>query len=259
MAETRADYDGAWKEVVERFFEPFVSFFFPRAHAGIDWTMGYEFLDKDLRQVVRDAELGRRLADKLVKVRTGEGEEAWVLVHIEVQGDVEGTFAKRMYVYNYRIFDRYDRRVASLAVLADSLRGWRPDGYGYELWGCKVGIQFPAIKLLDYEARWSELEQSENPFAIIVMTHLKARATRRDAQGRLIGSSALLKCFTGKDTQEKTSWSCFASSTGSWCCPKSWSTVLRKHSDNTRRTQRCLMSPVSNAGESSKECSREFF
>ena len=211
MAETRADYDGAWKEVVERFFEPFVSFFFPRAHAGIDWTMGYEFLDKELQQVVRDAELGRRLADKLVKVRTGEGEEAWVLVHIEVQGDVEGTFAKRMYVYNYRIFDRYDRRVASLAVLADSRQAWRPDRYGYELWGCKVGIQFPAIKLLD------------------------------------------------RDTQEKTSWSCFASSTGSWCCPKSWSTVLRKHSDNTRRTQRCLMSPVSNAGESSKECSREFF
>lgn len=31
-----------------------------------------------------------------------------------------------MFVYNYRIFDRYDRPVASLAVLADDDPGWRP-------------------------------------------------------------------------------------------------------------------------------------
>ena len=62
----------------------------------------------------------------------------------------------------------------------------------------KVGIQFPAIKLLDYEARWSELEQSENPFAIIVMTHLKARATHRDAQGRLHWKLSLVKMLYRK-------------------------------------------------------------
>jgi hypothetical protein len=39
--------------------------------------------------VVRDAELGRRLADKLVKVWRRDGEEVWVLIHIEVQGQVE--------------------------------------------------------------------------------------------------------------------------------------------------------------------------
>ncbi len=36
---------------------------------------------------------------------------------------------KRMFTYNYRIFDRYDRPVVSLAVLADPHPGWRPDGY----------------------------------------------------------------------------------------------------------------------------------
>ena len=54
-----------------------------------------------------------------MRVHTLEGAEAWVLVHIEVQGDEDADFAKRMYIYNYRIFDRYDRRVASLAVLTD--------------------------------------------------------------------------------------------------------------------------------------------
>lgn len=198
MAESRADYDSAWKEVLERFFEEFVSFFFPRAHGGIDWSRGYEFLDKELQQVVRDAQLGRRLADKLVKVWSKEGEEAWVLVHVEVQEDVEKTFAKRMYVYNYRIFDRYDRRVVSLALLADRQQNWRPNRYGYDLWGCRVGIEFPVVKLLDYEARWSELEQSSNPFAIIVMVHLKAQATSRDAQGRLQWKLSLVKMLYHK-------------------------------------------------------------
>ena len=36
-----------------------------------------------------------------VTLRNG-GAEAWVLAHIEVQGDPETIFAERMYVYNYR-------------------------------------------------------------------------------------------------------------------------------------------------------------
>ena len=53
------DYDSPWKDVLEAYFEPFMAFFFPQAHAEIDWTQGYEFLDKELAQVVRDAELAR--------------------------------------------------------------------------------------------------------------------------------------------------------------------------------------------------------
>ena len=36
--------------------------------------------------MVRDAELGRRYADKLAEVYTLDGVEPWVLVHIEIQG-----------------------------------------------------------------------------------------------------------------------------------------------------------------------------
>src|SRR5437660_7743311 len=79
------DFDSPWKEVLERYVADFLAFFFPQAHAEIDWQRGYTFLDKELQQVARDAALGRRLADKLVQVWRRGGEEAWVLVHIEVQ------------------------------------------------------------------------------------------------------------------------------------------------------------------------------
>lgn len=203
MPESQTDYDSPWKEAIERYFEEFISFFFPPVHAGIDWTRGYEFLDKELQKVVRDAELGRRLADKLVKVWTKEGEEAWVLVHLEVQGDVERDFGRRMYVYNYRLFDRYGRRVASLAILADSNSRWRPQAFSYELWGCRVLLEFPAVKLLDYEPEWAALEQNLNPFSIIVMTHLKAEATHRDAKGRLHWKLTLVKILYRRGYKRK--------------------------------------------------------
>jgi hypothetical protein len=66
--QTSTKLDSPWKEMLEFYFEDFMIFFFPNVHTMIDWARGYEFLDNELQQVVRDAELGRRWADKLVKV-----------------------------------------------------------------------------------------------------------------------------------------------------------------------------------------------
>jgi hypothetical protein len=180
----RDDYDSPWKQILEIYFEAFLAFFFPEAHAGIDWTRGYLLLDQELQQVVREAELGRRTVDKLVQVWLLGGEEVWVLVHVEIQSQRDSDFAERMYVYNYRLFDRYRRKIASLAVLADEEPSWRPCAFDYALWGCQVSLRFPAVKLLDYAERWAELEESDNPFADVVMAHLKTQATRGDPEER---------------------------------------------------------------------------
>ncbi len=48
------DYDSPWKEALERYLPAFLEFFFPEAYREICWGAGYEFLDKELQQVVRD-------------------------------------------------------------------------------------------------------------------------------------------------------------------------------------------------------------
>jgi hypothetical protein len=123
-------------------------------------------------------EQGRRYVDKLVKVWLKSGEERWLLIHVEVQTWKEGDFPKRMYVYNYRIFDRYDQEVISLAILADEDPAWRPSRYGYGRWGFRAGIEFPIVKLLDYAPHWQALEADPNPFATVVLAHLKTVETR---------------------------------------------------------------------------------
>jgi hypothetical protein len=191
MTEQRADYDNPWKDAISRYFPAFMEFFFPHIDTNIDWNRGYEFLDKEFQQIVRDAEIGLREADKLVKVWRVEGEETWVLIHIEVQSQVQSVFAERMYVYNNRIFDRYRRKVVSLAVLADDQPSWRPTQYSYEIWGCQVLLKFPIVKLLDYQL--PTLESNANPFAVIILAHLITQRTSKDPQGRYQGKLRIAK------------------------------------------------------------------
>jgi hypothetical protein len=173
-----ADPDSPWKEALELFLEPCTALLFPEVHAGVDWRPGYRSLDQELQRVVREAKVGRRLADKLFQVWRSDGSEAWLLVHIEVQGRRERAFPERMLVYAYRIYDRHRRPVASLAVLYDESPAWRPDRFEVGLWGSALGVRFVTAKLLDWRGREEELERSPNPFAALVLAHLAAQATR---------------------------------------------------------------------------------
>ena len=187
------DRDSPWKDALDWFFPAFLELCYPVAHAGIDWKRGFDSLDKELQQIVREAELGRRLVDKLFKVWLVDGSEAWVLVHIEVQGQPDPDFAERMFVYYYRLYDRYHVPILSLAVLADENPAWRPRQFQASLWGCTAGIEFPAIKLLDYAATADELAGKSNVFGIILATHLRSLETRKDPAERFRWKIHLVK------------------------------------------------------------------
>jgi hypothetical protein len=192
QAQTDA-FDSPWKDILDGWFPDFMAFFFPEAATEIDWSQGFESLDKELAQVVQDAELGRRYADKLLKVRLADGSEEWVLVHIEVQGQPETDFPRRMFVYAYRIYDRYGCEVASFAVLADTRPGWQPSQFQIGRWGTRLGLVFPSVKLLSYVGREAELEGDPNPFATVVLAHLAALATKGDAAARFQRKLALTR------------------------------------------------------------------
>lgn len=112
-----------------------------------------------------------------------------------------------MFVYNYRIFDRYNRSVASLAVLADDDPNWRPNEFRQNLFGYETTVRFPIVKLLDLTASEAELETSDNPFATVVMAHLKALQTHNDSVGRSVWKLRLVRGlyergFSAKDIRE---------------------------------------------------------
>ncbi len=50
-------------------------------------------------------------------------------------------------------------------------------------WGFRLAMVFPIVKLLDYNDM-AVLEKNSNPFAVVVMAHLKTRETRHDSTQR---------------------------------------------------------------------------
>lgn len=199
MTTVNSDYDTPWKEAVTSYFPEFMAFYFAEAARQIDWEEGYTFLDQELAQVVRDAGIGKRLLDKLVQVVTHKGDEHWVYIHIEIQGQQDSNFAERMFTYNYRLYDKYRRPIASLAVLADDRKNWKPQTYGYELFGSRHYLEFPTIKLLDYQPQTEALLEDPNPFALVTAAHLLTQQTKGDDQQRLAAKWRLAKLLYGRN------------------------------------------------------------
>jgi hypothetical protein len=96
-----------------------------------------------------------------------------------------------MFTYHYRIYDRYEREVVSLAVLGDEQKSWRPQEYGYGRWGCSMSLRFPIVKLLDYDLK--TLETNDNPFAAVVIAHRQTQNTTQNATERLQWKLRLVK------------------------------------------------------------------
>ena len=146
----RDDFDSPWKDALQLYFQDFLAFFYPAIHADIDWTRGYDSLDKEFQQIVRRAKVGKGIADKLFKVWLLDGAECWLLIHVEVQGTYDVAFAERMFRYNVAAYALYNREVVSLAVLCDANPAWRPEAFGYGRWGSWTGTRFLTVKLLDH-------------------------------------------------------------------------------------------------------------
>ena len=187
------DYDSPWKEVLETYFPEFIHFYFPKAYNDIDWNKGYEFLDKELQKITKTAYKGRRYVDKLAKVWLKNGKEQWTLIHTDIQDQKDDDFSQRMYTYNYRLFDRYNRHAASFAVLGDTNEKWIPNSFEQELWDCKVKFDFPVVKIAEKVKKWKILEKSNNPFAIVTMVHWRAIKTSKNKKKRVNEKLALIK------------------------------------------------------------------
>ena len=187
------EFDAPWKEALDLFLEAFLRYCFPALHAQIDWRKPYRSLDAELQQIVREGELGEKRADKLFQVTLLTGEEIWLLIHIEVQSQRDPQFAWRMFVYYYRILDRYNQRIVSLAVLGDEDPNWRPKEFTLREFGCELDFRFPTVKLIDYRDRLAELEVDSNPITLIVLAHLKSLLTASEPEERRESKFELLR------------------------------------------------------------------
>ena len=135
-------------------------------------------MDNALEKVTRDAEIGSRCADKLVKVWLKTGKWLGFSFTSKSRRIEETNFSERIYVYRHRIWEKHKVDVASLVILCDDEENYRPNKYKKGIWGCELNFTFPIVKLLDFAGNWAKMKNDGNPFAIVVMAQLKAKRNK---------------------------------------------------------------------------------
>lgn len=185
------DQDGLWKKVIGDLFEDFLLYFAPDLHAHVDFSKKAEFFQQELfQQIIKDKK-GRKIADQLVKVHLKDGEEKWVLVHVEVQSDNEPDFAKRMFQYFYRIFDKYDKEIVALAIMTSPHKSGYPTEFLYTYFGTKLNYAYNVYKTVDHSCK--ELEQSDKLFSKIILAIKYMHDSREDADKRYAFKMKLMR------------------------------------------------------------------
>lgn len=117
---SQVNQDDLWKKLIADLFEDFLLFFLPEFHKEVDFSKSVEFLQQELFKEIIEERKGRKMADQIAKVHLKNGEEQWILVHTEVQSNDHEDFPLRMFEYYYRIFDRYGKKIVSIAVFSNT-------------------------------------------------------------------------------------------------------------------------------------------
>lgn len=178
------DFDGAWKEALDLLLPEFLELLQPHVYHEIDWSHKYEPLAAELQRIAPEAESGVGTVDRLYRVKMKDGVERYLHVHIEVQCQFDAELERRVFRYQYRLFDLLGRVAVTIVVFGDDNPGWRPDRFQESSLGSGLSGHYNTIKLLDWRARTEELERSPNAFAPFFLAHLRTLETRKDPEAR---------------------------------------------------------------------------
>ena len=186
--------DILWKVIMEEVFDDLLRFIMPDADQEYNMERGFEFLDKELAEMYPEPEKesDTRFADKLIKVFNREGEEDWILIHIEVQGDTSRRvqFTERMFRYFYRILDKHQKPVSAVAIFTGADGKKMPDRYTYQYKKTRVLYEYQTLSILDFTDE--ELKESNNPFAVVVLAAKTALLEEKIPEQELLERKLLI-------------------------------------------------------------------
>jgi hypothetical protein len=176
------NHDSPWKVTVEQFTRSLLEVTFPEVAAGIDWSVQLESLEQELHEITPASEIGAKRVDKLLKVRLLNGTDQWLYLHIEVQMHYDPNLPKRLFIYHYRIFDRYGVSPLTLVILGDPSRKWRPTSYHYQSLGCGITFLFLICKTIDFKGKLDDPRYRHQQALFIIAAHLGTQEHQRNPQ-----------------------------------------------------------------------------
>ena len=140
------DHDRLFKELLTTFFVEFVELFLPDVAMYMDLDH-LEFLDKEVFTDIASGE--RHEVDLLVKARIRGQGDVFFLIHVENQSQAGPDFAKRMFRYFARLYEKYGLPIIPVVIFSyDQPLRPEPDHYRIEIRGYRIlDFTFRVIQL----------------------------------------------------------------------------------------------------------------
>ncbi|MGB9783100.1 MAG: Rpn family recombination-promoting nuclease/putative transposase [Moorellaceae bacterium] len=161
------DHDAIFKELITNFFKEFMELFFPQAHALIDYS-DLTFLTQE---IITDITAGEKhYVDILARVKI-KGEEGYVLIHVEPQAYKEPDFARRMFIYFSRLYEKHQKKILPIAVFSYDSKTEEPDKHEVAFSFLKV-LEFKFYKVQLKKLSWREYLKSDNPVAAALLSNM---------------------------------------------------------------------------------------
>ncbi|GBE93401.1 Rpn family recombination-promoting nuclease/putative transposase [Nostoc cycadae] len=169
------DHDRLFKELISTFFTEFIDLFLPAVAGDIN-KESIQFLPE---QLLVDVTAGdKKIIDLLAKVKYRE-KDTFFLIHVEAQSYTQQDFAKRMFKYFARLYEKYDLPIYPVVIFSfDEPLRQEPQTHS---------ITFPDLDVLKFEfaaiqlnrISWRDYLNQQNPVAAALMSKMNISPAER--------------------------------------------------------------------------------
>ena len=145
----RVDSDQLTKRLVELFFKDFLEFFCPDLAKIIDFN-SVDFPNKELYSGMLEGE--KTISDVLAKVNLLDGQEQYILIHLEIQSSRDVDIPRRMFRYFCNIWMKHEKPVYAFALFIDESQWREPisNVFNMEFMKTKLTYEFQLQKTKNY-------------------------------------------------------------------------------------------------------------
>jgi hypothetical protein len=185
------DFDTYWKEILD-LIEPATRFFLPELHQQVDWSIDYISLEQELRNLYERKKGRVKRTDKLFRFKLLNGEDHYLLFHLEVEAYPTALFPERMFEYFVRHRFKYSNTpITMLAIFVGKKPVESLDAYSFDCFGTECTFKYNTFSVATQQEM--ELLQSDNPFALVILANLYVIQSKGDMELRLRLKRKLLK------------------------------------------------------------------
>ncbi|KAF3889280.1 MULTISPECIES: DUF4351 domain-containing protein [Nostocales] len=169
------DHDRLFKELLSTFFIEFIELFFPQIASTID-RESIHFLPQEYFADLTSGE--DKIIDLLVEVKQA-GEDVGFLLHVEAQSYTETEFARRMFFYFSRLYQKYLQRVYPIVVFSfNEPRREEVHQHTVEFTDLKV-LEFNFASIQLNRLNWRDFVRQPNPVAAALMAKMQIQPEER--------------------------------------------------------------------------------